>query len=128
MLSNPSDYSTLIILLATTIISYLLSRDRFYRAGIYFFSYGITLVTYLSLYLGTANSFGTSIASTAHVALIIASVLLSIRGFSVLVIIASLATFGAPLYSQTPILSNVEYFRTAGVFTFIGLILIGASV
>jgi len=128
MLSSPTDYNTFLFLLLTTIISYLMSRSRFYRIGIYFFSYGITLATYLSLYLGIASSFGTSIASIAHVALIVASVLLPFRGFLVLVIIASLATFGAPLYSQTPILSNVEYFRTAGVFTFIGLILMGASV
>ncbi|HUG33452.1 MAG TPA: GAF domain-containing protein [Anaerolineales bacterium] len=127
-LSNPTSYGTFVILLVTTLLSYTLSRGKYYRVGTYFFSYGITLVTYLTLYLGTATTFTAAISSTAHVSLIVASVLLSLRGFVILVILSAAATFGAPLYSQTPIVSTVEYFRTAGVFTSIGLILTGALI
>jgi GAF domain-containing protein len=128
LLSGPTSYGTFVILLMTTLLSYGLSLTRYYRLGAYFFSYGITLVTYLTLYLGIASGFATSITTTAHVALILASVVLSLRGFVVLVILSAIATFGAPLYSQTPILSQVEYFRTAGVYTSIGLILIGSYI
>jgi hypothetical protein len=128
LLSSPTNIGTFILLLVPALLSFVLSRSRYYRLGAYFFSYSTTLVTYLTLFLGTASSFGSSIASTAHVSLIIASILLSFRGFVVLVILSAVATFSAPLYSQTPILSPVEYYRTAGVFTSIGLILIGAFV
>jgi len=128
MLSNPTSIGTFILLLVATLLSFVLSRSRYYRVGAYFFSYSTTLVTYLTLYLGTASTFESSIASTAHVSLVVASVLLSLRGFVVLVILSAIATFGAPLYTQTPILSPDEYYRVAGVFTSIGLVLIGAFV
>jgi GAF domain-containing protein len=127
-LSIPTGDDTFIILLVTALISYVLSRGRYHRTGAYFFSYGITLITYITLYLGTASGFSSSITTIAHVAVILANVLLSLRGFIALVILSTLATFGAPLYSQTPIISQVEFYRTAGVFTSIGLILIGASI
>ena len=127
LLSNPASYNTFIILLATTIISYGLSRTRFYRVGTYFFSYGFTSIAFLSLYLGTAQGFSSAISSTAHVALILASVLLSVRGFIVLVLLSSFATFAAPFYSKTPVIPfSSEYFQTAGVFTFLGFALMGA--
>jgi GAF domain-containing protein len=128
VLSNPTSYDTFAILLAIALLAYALSRSQYYRSGAYVFSYGITLATYVTLYLGTATSFGTAITSTGHVALVVASVLLSLRGFVALVLISIIATFSAPLYSQTPILSPIEYLRTAGGFTSIGLILIGAYI
>ena len=128
LLSSSGNRCVFVILLIATTISYGLSRSRYYPVGAYVFSYGITLVSFVSLYLGTAGSFGSSITSTAHVALILASVVLSLRGFVILVVLSAIATFAAPAYSQTPILSPDEYFRTAGVFTSIGVILIGGLI
>ena len=126
LLLNPPSYSTFIILLATSIISYGFSRTSYYRVGAYFFSYAFTSIAFLSLYLGTAREFSSAIATTAHAALIIASILLSLRGFVVLVFLSTLATFAAPFYSKTPIPSSSDYYATAGVFLFIGLALTGA--
>src|SRR5688500_10885893 len=42
VLFNPTAISTFIALYITTLTAYVLSRTRYYRAGTYFFSYGIT--------------------------------------------------------------------------------------
>lgn len=128
MVINSGGTGTFVLLFVPALLSFVLSRSRYYRIGAYFFSYSTTFITYFTLFLGTADSFESSISSTAHVSLIVASILLSLRGFVVLVILSAIATFGAPLYSQTPILSSDEFFQVAGVFTSIGLVLIGASV
>lgn len=128
MVFNPGGIGTFVLLLVPALLSFVLSRSRYYRVGAYFFSYSTTLVTYFTLFLGTAGSFESSITSTAHVSLVVASILLSLRGFVVLVILSAVATFGAPLYSQTPIVSADVFYRVAGVLTSIGLVLIGASV
>ena len=128
LLSNPTSLSTFVELYIITLLSYVLSRSSYYRTGAYFFSYGITSLAFLSLYLGTASSFESAITSIAHISLIIASVLLPLRGFSLLVILSTIATFTAGLYSQTPITAEDSFFRVAGVFTSIGIILVGASI
>ena len=126
VLSNPTAIGTFIALYVTTLIAYVLSRTRYYRAGTYFFSFGITSLAFFSLYFGTASSFDSSISSIAHVSLIIASILLSLRGLSILVLLSTLATFSARSYSQTPITED-SFFRVTGVFMSIGVILIGAN-
>ena len=128
LLSNPPTYSTFIVLCFTTLTSYLLSRSKYYRIGSYFFSYGFTSISYITLTLGTASSFENTITSIAHVAIIVASVLLSLRGFIILVILSVVATFAAPLYSETPVGAINDYFRVSGVYTSIGFILIGANI
>jgi len=125
--SNPTAIGTFIALYVTTLFSYILSRTRYYRAGTYFFSFGITSLAFLSLYLGTASSFDSAISSIAHISLILASVLLSLRDFSILVLLSTIATFSARSYSQTPITTEDGFFRVAGVFMSIGVILIGAN-
>jgi len=127
-LSNPTASSTFNALFATTIISYLLSRSRYYRLGSTFFGFGFTSLAYLSLLLGTAGGFDTSITSTAHIAIIVSSVLLPLRSFILLVVLSVLATFGAPAYSQTPVDIANDYFRTSGTFMTIGIVLIGANI
>ncbi|MDQ3006079.1 MAG: GAF domain-containing protein [Chloroflexota bacterium] len=125
--SNPSAIRSFIALFVITLISYVLSRTRYYRVGTYFFSFGITALAFISLYLGTASSFDTAISSIAHISLIIASILLSLRGFSILVFLSTIAAFSARSYSQTPINAEDGFFRVAGVFLSIGVILIGAT-
>lgn len=128
LFSNPTSFSTFIALYFTTLVSYIFSRSPYYRTGAYFFSYGITSLAFLSLYFGTATSFDTAMTSIAHISLIIASILLSLKGFSLLVLISTIATFSARLYSQTPITSEDGFFRVAGVFMSIGIVLIGANI
>jgi len=126
MLSSPTSMASFIALTITTVVSYVLSRTRFYRIGNYIVSYGFASLTYLSLYFGTTNSFDTSISSTAHIAIIMASVLLSLRDFSILAAISIAATFSAPLYSHVLIPVDGLFFRNAGIYTIISLILAGA--
>lgn len=125
-LANPTAIQTFLALTFTTLISYISSRTRFYRAGIYLFSYGLSSIGYLSLFLGTASGFNTSITSTGHISIIVASILLSLRGFVVLAVLTIIATFAAPLYSQTPIDIASGFFREAGVYMSIGILLAGA--
>ena len=126
LFANPTAIETFLALTFVTLISYVLSRTRFYKAGVYLFSYGLSSIGYLSLFLGTASGFNTSITSTGHISIIIASILLSLRGFSILAVLTIIATFTAPLYSQTPIEVASGFFREAGVYMSIGILLAGA--
>lgn len=128
LFSNPTSINTFVALYLTTLLSYALSRSPYYRMGAYTFSYGITALAFISLYVGIASSFDSAITSIAHIALIIASILLSLRDFSLLVLISTIATFSARSYSQTPIANEADFFRVAGVFMFLGMILIGANI
>src|SRR5688500_12698776 len=129
LLFRPTSYSAFMTLLIITGISYGLSRTRFQRAGSYFFSFGITSLAYISLLLGTASSFEAAITTYAHTAIIGASIILSVRDFVLLVILSAIATFASPLYSNIPITyQDPDFFRIAGTFMSIGLILIGANI
>jgi len=129
LLFRPSSYSAFTTLLIITGISYGLSRTRFQRAGSYLLSFGITSLAFISLFLGTATSFEAAITTYAHTAIIGASILLSVRDFVLLVILSTIATFASPLYSHVPITyQDPDFFRIAGTFMSIGLILIGANI
>ena len=129
LLARPSLSSALIALLIITGISYGLSRTRYHRAGSYFFSFGITSLAYLSLFLGTASSFEAAITTYALTAIIGASIILSLRDFVILVILSTIATFASPLYSNIPVMyQDQNFFRIAGTFMSIGFILIGANI
>ena len=107
--------------------SYVLSRTAYYATGSYFFSYALTSFAYLTLYFDTASGFESAISTTAHAAIIVASILLPVRGLVLLVMLSTIATFAAPYYSQVPMPAE-GYMRVSGVFLSIGLILIGANV
>jgi GAF domain-containing protein len=128
ILSRPTSYETFIFLFSTALISYVFSRTPYYDAASYFFSFGLTAITYISLYLGSASSLSASLSTIGHVSIIVASILLPLRGLLVLVTLATAATFMAPLYSQTRVLADANYYRDAGVFMSIGIILIGANI
>ena len=128
VLSNPTAIGTFIALYITTLIAYILSRTRYYRIGIYFFSYGITSLAFFSLYFGTVSSFDPAISSIAYVSLIIASILLSLRDFILLVLLFTIATISERSYLQTPITTEDSFFRVAGVFMSIGVVLIGTNI
>ena len=128
VLSNPMAIGTFIALYIITLIAYVLSRTRYYRIGTYFFSYGITSLAFFSLYFGTAGSFDSAVASIAYISLIIASILLSLRDFILLILLFTIATISERSYLQTPITAEDSFFRVAGVFMSIGVVLIGTNI
>src|SRR5215212_1514627 len=128
LISRPSSYSEFIVLLLFTVIAYGLSRTLFYELGIYFFSFSFTAFAYLTLFLGTASSYTAAITTSVHIALVVASILLSFRGLAALVLFVALASFTAPQYSHIPIRLNSDFFRDTGVAVSMGIILLGANI
>ena len=126
IVSGPSSYVDFIMLLVFTAIAYGLSRTRYYEIGAYFFCFGFTAFAYLTLYLGTANSYASAITTTVHISLVVASLLLSLPGFGALVLFVAIASAVAPQYSHIPIPINGDFFKDTGVAISMGVILLGA--
>ncbi|MGZ9226760.1 MAG: hypothetical protein ACXW4M_14515, partial [Anaerolineales bacterium] len=127
MVSRPDTYSSFMALLALAILVYASSRSPYYRLGTYFFCFGFMAFTFISLYLGTASSYASAIATIAHIALIVSSILLSARSLTALVAFMAIALFMAPTYSRIPIAVNSDFSRDTGVSIAMGVILIGAN-
>jgi GAF domain-containing protein len=128
MLSRPNSYSEFVALLLFTALAYGLSRTAYYEIGIYLFCFGFTAFAYITLYLGTASSYTSAITTTVHIALVVASILLSFRGLALLVFCVGIASATAPQYSNVPIIINSDFFRDMGVTVSMGVILLGANV
>ncbi len=128
ILSGPRSIGVFLILGGITLISYFLSKTKYYRLGSYIFTYAFTAIGYIRIYQGTANSIESSIVTTVHIALVFSSVLLSQRGFLSLAILSTIATFAAPLYSNAPALETESINRTGGVVLAIGALLYGIQV
>ena len=128
LLSSPKSPGEFIAPLVFTAISHGLSRTRYYAAGTYFFCFSFTAFGYITLFLGTASSYTSAITTTVHIALIVASILLPLRGLVFLVLFVSIASATAPYYSQLPIAMTTDYYRDTGVAVVIGIVLIGANV
>ena len=129
VLSNPQSFAVFFIFLALTITTYITSRTKLYRVGAYFISFGFTSIPYFTLYNGTANSVDTALASTVPIALILASAILSQRGFLILVIATIAATGSIRVYTD-PIFINdplFNYGRTIGTISSLGIILVGIT-
>ena len=127
LLYGNSDFTEFFLLTSITVISYGLSRTKYYKIGSYLFTYGFTLLAYLRILQGNAVSIDTVIVTTVHISLIFSSALLSNRGYAGLVIFTTAATLTAPLYSNIPN-DTVNIARTAGVVFSIGAILFGIMV
>lgn len=128
ILSGPRSVGVFLALGGITLSSYIFSRTRYYSIGSYIFTFAFTAVAYIRIYLGTANSIESSVVSTVHIALILSSAILSQRGFLTLATLASIATFIAPLYSNSPVSESESIFRTGGVVLAIGGLLYGIQV
>jgi GAF domain-containing protein len=126
-LSTGGSFGAFTSLLVMALVTYGLSRTRYYNIGSYFFAYGLTSAAYMRLYTGTASGFEETITTIAHVAIVVASILLPVRGLFLLVILSTIATWAAPAYSQVPMPED-GFARTSGVFMFIGFILIGSTI
>jgi GAF domain-containing protein len=125
---SPRSFGVFLALGGITVTSYILSRTKYYRLGIYIFTYAFTSIGFLRIYQGTAVSIESAIASTVHIALILSSVLLSKRGFLSLAILSTIATFTAPLYSNISTLDNELIGRTGGIVFAISAILYGIQI
>ncbi|HSG43808.1 MAG TPA: GAF domain-containing protein [Anaerolineales bacterium] len=130
VLSNPSSFAVFFFFLGITLVAYLVSRTKYFSVGAYFFSFGFTSVAYITLYNGTANSVDTALASTVPISLILASAILSQRGFLVLVIATIAATVSIRVYADPKFINDplFSFGRTIGTTTSIGLILVGITV
>jgi GAF domain-containing protein len=126
--SSGREVLAFITLLLVAGVSFGFSRTRYHRAGSYFFAFGLTSLAYISLFLGTSSSLGSAITTYAHTAIIAASIILSLRDFTILVILSTIITFAAPLYSSVPMPADQDYLRITGTFMSIGLILVGANI
>jgi GAF domain-containing protein len=126
--SSGREVLAFITLLLVAGVSFGFSRTRYHRAGSYFFAFGLTSLAYISLFLGTSSSLESAITTYAHTAIIAASIILSLRDFTILVILSTIITFAAPLYSSVPMPADQDYLRITGTFMSIGLILVGANI
>jgi GAF domain-containing protein len=126
-LFGTESYGAFGFLFAITLASYALSRTRFFRAGIYLFTYAFTSFGFIRILTGGADSIEASVASTVHISLVASSVLLSRRGFAALTLLSVAATFAAPWYSSIPPAASESIGRTGGVLLVLGAILYGIS-
>jgi len=125
VLSNPQSLTVFVVFLGITTIAYITSRTRYFGLGAYFFSFGYTSIAYLTLYNGSANSVDTAIASIVPISLILASAILTQRGFFTLVLATILATGSIKLYADPKFINDplFSFGRTIGVTSSIGIIL-----
>jgi GAF domain-containing protein len=128
--SSPQTISVFLFLLGITLVTYVASRTRFYGVGAYFFSFGLTSVAYITIITGSANSIDTAISSIVPISLILASAILSQRGFLILVLTTVIATGTIGSYANPKYLSDSLYIfgRTFGIIFSTGIILIGIIV
>ena len=127
LISRPDSYGSFIALLIFTILIYASSRTPYYRLGTYLFCFGFTSFTFISLFFGMASDYTSAITTIGHIALVVASILLSVRSLTTLVLFVAIATITAPLYSQVPIPIDGDFYRNTGVAIALGFILIGAN-
>lgn len=127
LLSKPTSTVNFIALLAFTIIAYAFSRTTYYRVGTYFFCFSFTAFGYFTLFLGSASSYSSALTTIVHISLIAASILLSSRSLTVLVLFVAIASVTAPQYSRVPIAIDSNFYRDTGVVIAMGVLLVGAN-
>jgi GAF domain-containing protein len=114
-------------MLSISIISYLLGKTKYPRIGTFAFSFGFLSTSYLSLFLGIAPDFSTTIFTIVPIALIVASALSGRKTFALLGVYATIAAALGPIYSKTPAsISDIP--QTAGIIFFTGAVLYGILV
>jgi GAF domain-containing protein len=130
ILSNPKTLGVFFFFLGITLVAYISSRTRIYSIGAYFFSFGFTSIAYINIYNGSANSIDTSLASIVPISLILASAILTQRGFYLLTIAtiaatASMRVYANPIYLNDPLFS---FGRSIGITSSTAIILLGITV
>ena len=127
IISTPTTLATFYVLLSVTLLAYIFSRTKYFSLGAYFFSFGFTSLAYLPIFMGTANSIDSSISSIVPISLILASAILSHRGFLVFAVATVIATIGVGWYADPRYLEdpNLILGRTYGITLSIAAILFG---
>jgi putative methionine-R-sulfoxide reductase with GAF domain len=130
ILSNPRTVGSFLLFLGITLAAYIASRTRLYRIGAYFFSFCFTSIAYINISNGSANSIDTSITSIVPISLILASAILSQRGFLVLAIATVAATASVRSYADPKFLADTTFSfgRTIGITFSTAIILYGITV
>jgi len=129
LLANPSAPETFIALLTLSLVSFSISRTRYFRLAAYFFSFGITSDAFINIYSGSARSIESTITGLVPIALILSSALLSQRGFILLGIFTIVATVAIPSYADPRYFTdpNLSITRVTGLMGSIALFLLGIS-
>ena len=110
LLARPQSVIIFNFLLGISVVSFLLGKSKFPSAGTLFFSLGFISVTYLSLFLGLAPSYLTSVLAVVPIALIIASALTSQRTFAGLAVYATIMPYKiAPTKNMMPLASGTSF-------------------
>lgn len=127
--SNPKTFGVFFYFFGISLIAYLASRTKYYELGAYFFAFSFTAAAYIDIYTGNANSIETSITSIVPISLILASVILSQRGFLLLTILTIASTASIQLYADPKFLNDplFNFPRILGVTSFLSLILVGIT-
>lgn len=115
---------TLLGLTLACLLAYVLGRTRWLSLGSAVLVTSLSVAAYVLVLLGSTNPIR-SLNSTIPVALVLGSVLLSVRGLSLLVIGNTLATSLLPLWLDT--LSFADASQVGGNFFTIGVLLIIAA-
>jgi GAF domain-containing protein len=124
---SSGSYGTFLALTLISLLTYLLSRTKYYYIGTYLFTYSFTSVGFIRIFQGSASSIDSAISATVHISLVLASALLPRGGFVLLVILATFASFAAPLYSNVPPNEVDSVARTGGIVMVLGVILYGVN-
>ena len=127
LLARPESVFTFEYMLTLSVISFGLGKTKYPRIGTFIFSFGFLSTPFLSLFLGVAPNFSTTIYTIVPIALIVASALSSLRTFAWLVLYATVAASLGPIYSKTPVsISDIP--QTGGIIFFTGAVLYGILV
>ncbi len=127
LLARPESVFTFEYMLTLSVISFGLGKTKHPRIGTFIFSFGFLSTPFLSLFLGVAPNFSTTIYTIVPIALIVASALSSLRTFAWLVLYATAAASLGPIYSKTPAsISDIP--QTGGIIFFTGAVLYGILV
>ncbi|MCC7118011.1 MAG: GAF domain-containing protein [Anaerolineales bacterium] len=105
------------------ILSYILSRTKFYSVGAYLLVYFLVSFAYIRILAGDVPSIELAIGSSVYISLALASALLTSGNFLILIILTALATFAAPYYSNVPSNELDNPFRAGGWILALGLVL-----
>jgi len=124
---SSGSYGTFLALAAISLLSYLLSRTKYHVIGAYLLTYSFTSMGFIRILQGSASSIDAAVSATVHISLVLASALLPRGGFVLLVLLSTIATFAAPLYSHV-IPNEVDSVpRTGGIVLALGVILYGVN-
>ena len=124
---SSGSFGTFLALAAISLLSYLLSRTKYHYIGAYLLTYSFTSMGFIRIFQGSASSVDSAVSATVHVSLVLASALLPRGGFVLLVILSTIATFAAPLYSNV-IPNEIDSIpRTGGIVLALGVILYGVN-